>query len=157
MIQRFAQPVPGAPRHELPAGRHRDRHGRGLRGPFAPNALPISRSRSDRFDDLVLDAVERLEARWAERLDGVEFAVEDVPPADTASWSAEPVPLAKLFSETGTLPPRIVLYRRPVEARAAGREELRALVHDIVVEEVAELFGLEPEAVDPRYAAGDDE
>jgi hypothetical protein len=49
-----------------------------------------------------------------------------------------------------------VLYRRPVEARAAGGEELRALVYDIVVEEVAELFGLEPDAVDPHYAGGED-
>ena len=134
----------------------RDRHGRGLRGPLAPPQLPISRSRSDRFDDMVLDAVERLESRWAEQLDGVEFAVEEVPPNDAALWSDDPVPLSKLFPAAGALPPRVVLYRRPVEARAAGREELRALVYDIVVEEVAELFGLEPDAVDPHYAGGED-
>ena len=134
----------------------RDRRGRGLRGPLAPPQLPISRSRSDRFDDMVLDAVERLESRWAEQLDGVEFAVEEVPPNDAALWSDDPVPLSKLFPAAGVLPPRVVLYRRPVEARAATREELRALVYDIVVEEVAELFGLEPDAVDPHYAGGED-
>jgi predicted Zn-dependent protease with MMP-like domain len=134
----------------------RDRHGRGLRGPLAPSHLPITRSRSDRFDELVLDAVERLEGRWAEQLDGVEFAVEDVPPNDAALWSDDPVPLSKLFRAAGSLPPRVVVYRRPVEARAAGREELRALVYDIVVEEVAELFGLEPDAVDPHYAGGEE-
>jgi predicted Zn-dependent protease with MMP-like domain len=134
----------------------RDRRGRGLRGPLAPPQLPISRSRSDRFDDMVLDAVERLESRWAEQLDGVEFAVEEVPPNDAALWSDDPVPLSKLFPASGVLPPRVVLYRRPVEARAATREELRALVYDIVVEEVAELFGLEPDAVDPHYAGGED-
>jgi predicted Zn-dependent protease with MMP-like domain len=134
----------------------RDRHGRGLRGPLAPSHLPITRSRSDRFDQLVLDAVERLEGRWAEQLDGVEFAVEDVPPNDAALWSDDPVPLSKLFPAAGSLPPRVVVYRRPVEARAAGREELRALVYDIVVEEVAELFGLEPDAIDPHYAGGEE-
>lgn len=133
----------------------RDRHGRGLRGPLAPAHLPLTRTRSERFDELILDAVERLEARWAEQLDGVEFAVEEVPPNDAAFWSDDPVPLSKLFPAAGTLPPRVVVYRRPVEARAASRDELRALVYDIVIEEVAELFGLEPDAVDPHYASDD--
>jgi len=143
--QRMANgPVPArAPR--------RDRHGRGLRGRLAPGHLPISRTRSERFDDLVLDAVDRLETRWGTQLDGVEFAVEEVPPPDAAAWSADPVPLARLFPAVGELPARIVLYRRPLEARATGREELRSIVHDVVVEEIAELLGLEPEMVDPRY------
>ncbi|MDQ1485043.1 MAG: Zincin-like metallopeptidase, partial [Actinomycetota bacterium] len=39
-----------------------------------------------------------------------------------------------------------------------GVEELAELVHDVVVEEVAEFLGLEPEAVDPGYGEGwDDE
>lgn len=131
----------------------RDRHGRGLRGRLAPDHLPISRSRSERFDDLVLDAVDRLESRWGPQLDGVEFAVEEVPPPDAGVWSADPVPLARLFPPVGELPARIVLYRRPLEARATGREELRSIVHDVVVEEIAELLGVEPEMVDPKYGA----
>jgi predicted Zn-dependent protease with MMP-like domain len=134
----------------------RDRHGRGLRGPLAPAQVPLARSRAERFDDLVLDAVERLERRWADQLSGVEFAVEEVPPADAEEWSAEPVPLGRLLPASGELPARIVLYRRPLEARAAP-SELAALVHDVVVEEVAELLGLEPEAVDPDYEEPDGE
>jgi hypothetical protein len=38
-----------------------------------------------------------------------------------------------------------------LEARATGREELRSIVHDVVVEEIAELLGVEPEMVDPKY------
>jgi predicted Zn-dependent protease with MMP-like domain len=117
--------------------------------------VPLARSRGERFDDLVLDAVERLERRWAKQLQPVEFAVEDVPPSDV-SWAADPVPLARLLPANGGLPPRIVLYRRPLEARAPSRQELGALVHDVVVEEVAELLGLEPEAVDPGYEGGRD-
>lgn len=135
--------------------RRRDRRGRGLRGILAPRSLPISRSRSERFDDLVLDAVDRLESRWGPQLDGVEFAVEEVPPPDSALWSTDPVPLARLYPAAGDLPPRIVLYRRPLEARAIGREELRSIVHDVVVEEIAELLGVEPDTVDPRYGGTD--
>jgi predicted Zn-dependent protease with MMP-like domain len=51
----------------------------------------------------------------------------------------------------GRVPARIVIYRRPLEARAADRDDLGDIVHDIVVEQVAELMGLEPENVDPGY------
>ncbi len=49
-----------------------------------------------------------------------------------------------------------MVYRRPVEIRSKGREERSALVHEVVVEQVADLLGLTPEAVDPRYD-GDEE
>ncbi|MQA84001.1 MAG: peptidase [Streptosporangiales bacterium] len=138
--------------------RRRDRHGRGLRGPLAPPHVPLVRTRSQRFDDLVLDAVERLEGRWARELAGVEFAVEEVPPGErrTTAWEPDPVPLSRLMPPARGRPPRIVLYRRPLEARATDGEDLGALVHDVVVEEVAQLLGLEPETVDPHYAEGDD-
>ena len=43
----------------------RDRHGRGLRGRLVPDSVPLARSRAEQFDDLVLDAVEDIERRWA--------------------------------------------------------------------------------------------
>jgi predicted Zn-dependent protease with MMP-like domain len=139
----------------------RDRRGRGLRGPLAPPDVPIARTRSERFDDLVLDAVERLDRRWSKQLADLELAVEEVPPATPdsgahggAAWAEDPIPLARLFPAAAKLPPRIVLYRRPIEARAPGRHELAALVHDVVVEKVAELLGVEPETVDPGYEGG---
>lgn len=148
--------VPGS----SPSGRRarrRDRHGRGLRGPIAPPQVPLVRTRAQRFDDLVLDAVERLEQRWARELAGVEFAVEEVPPGELLmGWEPDPVPLSRLMPPARGRPPRIVLYRRPLEARATDGDDLGALVHDVVVEEVAQLLGLEPETVDPHYAEGDD-
>lgn len=140
----------------MPRPGRRDRHGRGLRGPLAPPSVPLTRSRSQRFDDLVLDAVERLERRWEARLSEVEFAVEDVPPADPPEWAPEPVLLGQAFARTREHPPRIVVYRRPVEARAGEEQELAALVHDVVVEQVAQLLGLEPEVVDPDYGGEPD-
>jgi predicted Zn-dependent protease with MMP-like domain len=120
--------------------------------------VPINRSRAQQFDDLVLDAVEHLEQRWAQELHGVEFAVEEVPPAEAARESEEgvedPVPLSRLQPATGsgrmTTPPRIVLYRRPLEARAVDPEDLGDLVLDVVIHEVAHLLDVEPEVVDPE-------
>ena len=44
---------------------------------------------------------------------------------------------------------RIVIYRRPLELRAVDRDDLEDLVHDIVVEEVAQFLGMDPAEVDP--------
>lgn len=143
-------------RSTTPRARTRDRHGRGLRGPLVPREVPAWRSRRDRFDDLVLDAVERLEQRWARQLEGVEFAVEDIPPSDPAPWEDDEVPLGRFFPAQGDLPPRVVVYRRPVESRAPGGPEVGALVHEVVVEQVAHLLGLTPDQVDPSYGSDDD-
>ncbi len=149
--------------------RRRDRHGRGLRGPLAPAGSPLHRSRAERFDDLVLQAVAQLEPRWEAELSGVEFAVEEVPSADLPGEPAvpfgdDPVPLARLdpaWPDPGdpanpARPARIVLYRRPLLARADGEEDLSELVLDVVVEEFARLLGLDPQVVDPGYPADDD-
>ena len=135
--------------------RRRDRRGRGLRGPLAPAGAPLNRSRAERFDDLVLDAVEDLEKRWGPQLEGVEFAVEDVPPPAALSLDGDvPVPLSALLPAVadgrgGEHPPRIVIYRRAVEARALDRLDLADLVRDCVVDEVAELLGIDPDVLDP--------
>ncbi len=62
--------------------KRRDRHGRGLRGILIPPDVPMYRTRAERFDDLVLQAVARLEPLWEAHLSGIEFAVEEIPPAD---------------------------------------------------------------------------
>jgi len=130
-----------------------------MRGRLVPATLPLARSRSQQFDDLVLDAVEELEHRWPAELSEVEFAVEDVPPElpefDSDVLEDGRVPLARLLPEPPRpprTPPRIVLYRRPLEARALDRDDLGDLVHDVVVEQVAHLLGKDPDEVDPPAA-----
>lgn len=134
--------------------RRRDRRGRGPRGPLLPPSLPAYRTRAERFDDLVLAAVERLEKRWSRQLDGAEFAVEDVPPSQPAPWEHGGVPLGRYFPADAGMPPRIVVYRRPVENRAVDAEELEDLVRDVVVEQVAHLLARSPDEVDPEYSGG---
>ena len=46
------------------------------------------------------------------------------------------------------MPPRIVLYRRPLEYRAVDREDLADLIHDVIIEQVANLLGIDPEELD---------
>ncbi|THA26111.1 metallopeptidase family protein [Streptomyces sp. RKND-216] len=130
--------------------RHRDRHGRGMRGPVAPPQVPLAVSRSEAFDDLVRDSAHRLERHWPQ-LAGVDFAVQEVPRADGLPADGVTVPLGRLVPAHGHRPDCVVVYRRPVELRTKSRDERALLVHEVVVEQVAELLGLSPESVDPRY------
>jgi predicted Zn-dependent protease with MMP-like domain len=128
----------------------------------------LHRSRAQRFDELVLQAVARLEPRWEAHLADVEFAVEEIPPLD--ELGPGPVPLARLeagpagpapaagpagSAAAGPRPARIVVYRRPLMARADGDDDMGELIFEVVVEEFARLLGLDPEDVDPGYPAED--
>ncbi|QKW40916.1 metallopeptidase family protein [Actinomadura sp. NAK00032] len=145
----------------MAGARRRDRHGRGIRGPLTPPQAPVSRTRAERFDDLVDDEVRRLVQRWGPELAEVEFAVDDVPIVEPGFDG--PVPLGQTVLQppptavpTGEPAVRIMVFRRPVEARASGEAEQSRLIRDLLVEEVAELLGLSPESVDPSYDSPDD-
>ncbi len=121
--------------------------------------MPLSVTRAEAFVDLVQDSAERLERRWPQ-LAAVDFAVREVPLPDTGTGAVDPldalldgesVPLGRYVAAHGDEPDRIVVYRRPVEIRTKTRDERALLVHEVVVEQVAELLGLAPESVDPRY------
>ncbi len=143
-------PAPAEPRP-----RRRDRHGRGMRGPVAPPQVPLSVSRADAFVDLVYDSRDRLERRWPQLAD-VDFLVVEVPgfgPDGAAGLpdDEDTVPLGRLLPADGDRRDQVLVYRRPVEIRTKNRDERALLVHEVVVEQVAELLGLAPESVDPRY------
>ena len=117
------------------------------------------RTRSQQFDDMVLDAVARLEPRWETELTRVEFAVQEVPEADELVDDSSPLPLARTVPAAPdgrdparpASPARIIVYRRPMMARSENDSELSDLVFDVIVEEFAGFLGLDPDSVDPGY------
>lgn len=128
----------------------RDRHGRGLRSPLLPQHVPASRTRAEQFDDAVLEAVADLEDRWPGRLADVEFAVDEVPavPADGGVTPGPEVVLDDRVPLARLIPPgvdgrgrptkaRVVLYRRPLEARSLDPVDLG----DLALEVLTELLG----------------
>lgn len=145
----------GSGRASAPRGfrqRRRNRHGRGLRGELMLPTLPGYRTRSDRFDDFVLDSAERLHDIWGKPLDGVRFAVDEIPPGlEHLVADRAPAPMGAYSPATAEEGPVITLYRRVVEQACGSREELQDLVHDVVVEYTAEMLGVPPESLDPVY------
>jgi predicted Zn-dependent protease with MMP-like domain len=148
-------PVAGRPATRR---RTRDRHDRGLRGPafgdtpLAPGGVPARRTGAERFDDLALRVMRAVVGRWAAQLGDLDLAVEEVP-VITSAWTAGTVPLASYVARSGQVPPRLVLFRRPLEHRVDSAFELEGLLLTVIVEQVAEILGLPAEDVHPGYEA----
>ena len=130
----------------------RDRHGRGNRGVLVPAMLPRYRTRRETFDELVIQEVRSLVAVCPE-LATIQYGVEDVPPSDPAPWESESVVLGRGFgADPGkSLPAQVVVYRRPLEQRARSTDNLRSLIHGVVLEESSQLIGKHPEDIDPYW------
>ncbi len=96
---------------------------------------------------------------WGVELAGVQVLVEDIPQAPDEDEGGDPktlptagmssVPLGRTEPATRRRSARIVVYRRPVEARARAAQDREDLVRHVVVGLVAELLGLDPDDVDP--------
>lgn len=143
-------------------GRRRDRRGRRGRGALLPPGLPAALNRRERFEDLVAESAERLRSRLGTRIDRIDFEVALVPERDALQRAAardEAAPLGMTVGSRRGRQARVVVFRRPVETVAGSEAALPWLVHDVVVELVAELLQMDPEDVDPDYRgdAGPDE
>jgi len=102
--------------------------------------------RDGEFDDLVAEAVASL-PRWVrERLENVEIIVEEEPPEDDPDLLGlyEGVPLTERgLDYFGVLPDRVMLFRSTIETEAGDSpEELKRVIRDTVVHEVAHFFGI---------------
>ena len=138
-----------------------------MRGPLAHPPVPIARTRREEFHDVVLDAAERIASYVASELgttlearglvlEDVAFAVEDVPPPappdmGTSEDDIPVVPLGRVDHAVGARPATVVVYRRPVDLRTDSDAERAELVHDIVVEQLADLLDVDPDDIDPGY------
>jgi Zincin-like metallopeptidase len=132
--------------------RRRNRHGRGLRGELIPVTLPGSRTRTERFDDWVMESADRLQQFWGERIDALQFMVQEIPEdLEKLVATRGPIPMGSCTPAAEGRPGTITVYRHPIEMAARGYVPANELVHDVIVEQAAELLGMSPEAVDPGY------
>lgn len=137
---------------------------RGLRGPmstrnpYTGSAAPLRRrlSAADYFLDCVEDSVRRIGKSCPQALAGVAVGVEEVPRL-TDAYTDERVPLAAAIERTETSGAQVVVYRRPLERRAASRRGLGILVHRTIVGQLSALSGLPAEQIDPDAPDEDDD
>jgi predicted Zn-dependent protease with MMP-like domain len=103
---------------------------------------------SDRFEELVADALDGLPDWVAERLDNVEILIEEAPPSSDRGLLGvyEGIPLTKRgLDYAGVTPDRITLFQRNIESQARNEEGLKRVIRHTVVHEIAHFFGISDE------------
>lgn len=143
----------------------RDKRGRGLRGPLLPEGVPRRRTRAQAFDRAVLDAYAPIYQMFPEQLTALDIAVDTVPRmrlrADMTVLPDEifadgPVPLGRVIPagidrHNRPTRARLVVFRMPVEERAANSAQCAELLHVVMTSLVATYLNLDPRDIDPDF------
>ncbi len=104
-------------------------------------------SRSEFFADAVQASLDRISQTCPAVLDRLVVGIEDVP--ERQSFAADHVPLTSAQDGDEHNPARVVLFRRPLEVRAATPQGLVILVHRTLVEQLSALTGFPVDVIDP--------
>lgn len=112
---------------------------------------------SDQFEALVLEALESMPEMFHEALDNVEIVIEQWPSWNTMRLARvrskfellgfyHGVPLTERTTNYSLVSPdKISIYQKPIEAQCSTPQELRELVHRVVLHELAHYFGIDDE------------
>jgi predicted Zn-dependent protease with MMP-like domain len=122
-----------------------DRHARHRRTPLDRHRRPVDgfRTRSTaRFAHLVRDAMAALPPGLARELAAVDVTLAEVPAV--AEGDEMVLAICSPGEPTaGAARDHITLFRRPLEARARDRTDLRELISEVLVQQIAELRGFD--------------
>jgi predicted Zn-dependent protease with MMP-like domain len=129
-----------------------DRHARHRRADADPRRRPSDGFRTGsaaRFERLVGDALALAPPGLLRYLDDLEIVIDLVPPVTgpPRRRDDDQAPLLAVY-EAGAGADRVRLFRRPLEARARNAADLRALVLEAVVTELADHHGLSDDDLD---------
>ena len=102
---------------------------------------------SERFEELVAEALQGLPEKFANAMENVAVIVEDHASGRALFGLYEGIPLTKRgpMSYGGVLPDRITLYQDTISGFCDSEEELIQQVRKTVIHEVAHHFGISDE------------
>ena len=99
------------------------------------------------FEALVEQALERLPDAFRQRLTNVAIIVEDLPPQEAEPGSLllglfHGVPRTEKSTFSSSMPDRIYLYQKNIEAICRTDEQIRRQVRDTLLHELGHYFGM---------------
>lgn len=113
----------------------------------------------DKFETLVVKALEDLAPEFQSKLENVDLVVEDYPtPRQLQQMKLrhpnqllglyEGIPRTKRGVSYGmVLPDRITIFQKPIEAQCSSDKEITAAVQEVVRHEIAHHFGSSDETL----------
>ena len=105
---------------------------------------------SERFEELVADALDAIPEAFGRQMDNVWVTVEDVPEIAGLLGLYQGVPLTERDSGYAgmVMPDRITLYRIPICAHCRTEAQVVDMVRTTVIHEVAHHFGISDDRLD---------
>ena len=102
------------------------------------------RVKRERFEDLVVEALDSLPAQFATAIENVAVIVEDRSPGNSLFGLYQGVPLTRRgpSSYSGVMPDRITLYQETICSVCSSEAEVIALVRKTVIHEIGHYFGI---------------
>ena len=98
----------------------------------------------ERFEELVVEALDSIPDDLAQRMENVAVVVRDHAPVEGLLGLYEGIPLTERENYGGMiLPDRIMIFRRQICEIAWNEDEVRHQVRVTVVHEVAHHFGID--------------
>jgi predicted Zn-dependent protease with MMP-like domain len=123
----------------------------------------------EQFERLVTEAVTLIPKRFRREMKNLALVVEDEPsaalldemeiePPDSLYGLYQGTPLPeRTWGYGNTLPDRVTLFQKPIEADCEDEDEVRAVIGETLIHEVGHYFGLseaEIEDIEERYWRG---
>ena len=110
----------------------------------------------ERFEELVIQAVEALPEEFRERLENIDVVVEDLPSRSQLSQTDiqkgytllglyEGIPITQRQSNYGLVPPdKITIFQKTIEAKCSSSDEMdvKVEIQKVVRHEIAHHFGI---------------
>lgn len=107
----------------------------------------------DKFEALVVKALEDLAPEFQSRLENVDIVIEDYPTlrqlrqmklrhSNQLLGLYEGVPQTKRGTSYGmVLPDKITIFQKPIEAQCSSDREIKAAIQEVIRHEIAHHFG----------------
>ncbi len=118
--------------------------------PRKPVKYRVMRFSSDRFRDLVAEALDDLPERFRQMMDNVEIVVEELPPPEIQRRFSgillglyQGVPLHRRSVMGFHFPDKISIYKRNIERICRTPDEVRSQVRTTLMHEIGHHFGLD--------------
>jgi predicted Zn-dependent protease with MMP-like domain len=113
------------------------------------------------FEQVVSGMFEQLPAMFRQNIDNVQFLVEDYPTREQIEKLKllskqsllglyEGIPLNKRgtwYGSSATLPDRITLFQKNIEAIADGVEDIKSKIREVLIHEIGHYFGMTEEEI----------
>jgi predicted Zn-dependent protease with MMP-like domain len=108
----------------------------------------------EEFEGLVAEAINSLPENFKEKMENIAIAIEDLPSQELliemkikspygllGLYRGVPYPRRGIWYRN-VLPDKIIIFKKPIEARCRNREDIKESVRRVVIHEIGHYFGL---------------